>query len=220
MPLRSYAVMHMHIISLTTQKGGTGKSTLATSLAVAAEQAGERVLAIDCDDQRTLTAWAQSRNGKAPMVATLPRSDQLADLLLQAKERFTVVILDTPGRDSALTHITMMAADLCLIPIRPTKADAHGNRPTVDAAIRSHRRFAFILNQCATTIYNPRAEQMAAGLTSLGVLAEPMIGQRVDYQDAYAAGQGVTEYAPSGRAASEIHALWQWVSNEVNHGKG
>jgi chromosome partitioning protein len=209
------ATTKCHVISLTTQKGGTGKSTLATCLAVAAGEAGEQVLAIDCDEQGTLTAWAHGRSGQPPMVAALPRADRLADFIHEARDRFSVVFLDTPGRDSALTHATMTAADLCLIPIRPTKVDAHGNKPTLQACIRSNRRFAFVLNQCATTIFSPRAHEMAAGLSALGVLAQPMIGMRVDYQDAYSAGQGVTEYAPEGKAAAEMRQLWLWISKEV-----
>ena len=43
---------------------------------------------------------------------------------------------------------------------------------------------------------------MAEGLSEIGVLAKPVIGQRVDFQDACAAGQGVTEWAPEGKAAA------------------
>jgi chromosome partitioning protein len=53
---------------------------------------------------------------------------------------------------------------------------------------------------------------MAAGLRSLGVLAEPLICQRADYQDAYAVGQGVREYAPKSKAAEEMRALWLSVA--------
>jgi chromosome partitioning protein len=205
----------MRTIALCTQKGGSGKSTIATSLAVCAAQAGEQVIAIDTDDQGTLAAWGLARPAGAPTVAAMTRAHQLAELLAEARTRFGVAVIDTPGRDSALTHTVMAAADLCLVPIRPTKADAHGNRPTVEACIRADRRFAFVLTQCATTIYNPRAEQMAAGLTALGVLAPTLIGLRVDYQDAYAAAQGVTEYAPESRAADEIRTLWAWISSTV-----
>ena len=55
----------------------------------------------------------------------------------------------------------------------------------------------------------------AGGLFSwrakLGILAEPMLSSRIDYQDAVAAGLGVTEYAGEGRAAQEISALWTWI---------
>ena len=56
---------------------------------------------------------------------------------------------------------------------------------------------------------------MAAGLASLGLLAEPMIHARADFQDAFAAGQGVTEYAPKGQAAEEIRSLWAWVDRQA-----
>jgi chromosome partitioning protein len=49
----------------------------------------------------------------------------------------------------------------------------------------------------------------------LGVLAEPPIAQRNDHQDAIGAGQGVTEFNPSGKAAEEIRALWAWVKHKM-----
>jgi chromosome partitioning protein len=57
-------------------------------------------------------------------------------------------------------------------------------------------------------------------LTGLGVLAEPMLSARVDFQDAMAAGLGVTEYAPDCRAAREIEALWGWIRMQLDVGKG
>jgi chromosome partitioning protein len=46
-----------------------------------------------------------------------------------------------------------------------------------------------------------------------------MIGARVDYQDAYGAGQGVTEYAPQGKAADEMRKLWSWITDEMSKEK-
>ena len=83
--------------------------------------------------------------------------------------------------------------------------------PTVQALLRGENPFAFVLNQCSTIPNNTRAAEMAAGLRSLGKLAGPLICQRADYQDAYAIGQGVTEYAPRGKAAEEMRALWASV---------
>jgi chromosome partitioning protein len=56
-----------------------------------------------------------------------------------------------------------------------------------------------------------RTSQSAKGLTHLGVLAEPTLCARMDFQDAIEAGLGVTEYARGGRAAQEIEALWSWI---------
>ena len=136
-------------------------------------------------------------------------------LLATASKDYTLAIVDTPGADSPATHNAMTAADLCLVPLRPTRPDALGIKPTVDALIRGHKRFAFILTQCPTVVRSSRAAEMAAGLVSLGLLAESMICSRADYQDAYAAGQGVTEYAPNGKAAEEIRQLWGWINKET-----
>ena len=207
----------MRIITFVTQKGGTGKSTLATSLAVAAMQAGEKVLAVDLDEQGTLAGWAEIRKGVAPAVARLPKheSARLPELLKKAADSYTLAILDTPGTDSPATHNAMSAADLCLVPLRPTRPDGLAVAPTVQALIQGKRHFAFVLSQCPTTPKNSRAAEMASGLGSLGLLAEPLICQRADYQDAFAAGKGVTEYAEDGKAADEIRHLWLWVDKHA-----
>jgi chromosome partitioning protein len=211
----------MRIITFVTQKGGTGKSTLATSLAVAAMQAGETVLAIDLDEQGTLARWAEIRNDPAPAVARLPKheSARLPELLKKAAETYTLAIIDTPGTDSPATHNAMSAADLCLVPLRPTRPDGLAVAPTVHALITGKRHFAFVLSQCPTTPKGSRAAEMAAGLGSLGLLGEPLICQRADYQDAFAAGKGVTEYAPEGKAADEISQLWAWVDKNAEKAK-
>jgi chromosome partitioning protein len=207
----------MRIITLVTQKGGTGKSTIATGLAVTATQAGEKVIALDLDPQGTLAAWAHIRQQPTPSVAQLPAREtgRLTELLATAAKSFTVALVDTPGADSPMTHNAMTAADLCLVPLRPTRPDGLAIKPTVEALIRGKKRFAFVLNQCPTTPRNSRAAEMASGLSSLGFLAEPMVCQRADYQDAFAAGQGVTEYSPDSKAADEMRQLWNWINRET-----
>lgn len=204
------------ILALVTQKGGTGKSTLCTNLAVAAVEAGQKVLVLDLDEQTTSAEWAESRETDAPSVAAVPKTEsaRLGELIATARQTYSVIILDTPGEDSPMTHNAMSAADLCLVPIRPTRADGRANRVTVAALVRGGKRFAFLLNQCPTTPGSSRADEMAAGLINLGYLAKPMIGSRVDYQDAYAAGQGVIEYAPASKAAEEMRQLWHWIDGE------
>ena len=207
----------MRVVALVTQKGGTGKSTLSTGLAVAAMEAGERVLGLDLDPQGTLAAWGQMREAQAPAVAHLPprETGRLGDVLREAAKTFTLAILDTPGADTPATHNAMTAATLCLLPLRPTRPDGLAIKPTVEALIRGKRPFAFVLSQCPTTPRNTRAAEMAAGLAALGLLAQPLVRQRADYQDAFAAGQGVTEYAPDSKAAEEMRELWAWVDKQT-----
>jgi chromosome partitioning protein len=125
-----------------------------------------------------------------------------------------LAIFDTPGVDSEATQVVAGAANLCLLPARPTVLDIEAAADTFRAAYFGNRRAAFILNQCPPTPRSARATDAAQKL-SLGVLAEPMIAARIDYQDAIAAGLGVTEYAGSGRAADEIKSLWSWIETQL-----
>jgi chromosome partitioning protein len=207
----------MRTIVLLTQKGGTGKTTLAASLAVAAAQSGERVIALDLDPQASLVHWAERRAAAHAvnriMVEPLERERlQRLRAILDglASAGFTLAIFDTAGADGPAVRLITEAADLCLLPARPTRLDMEATATTFRALFLAKRKAAFVLNQCPVTYRSSRAGQAAKGLTELGVLAEPMLATRMDYQDAIAAGLGVTEYDPGGRAAAEIKTLWNW----------
>jgi chromosome partitioning protein len=120
-----------------------------------------------------------------------------------------------PGVDSEAAQVVAGAADLCLLPARPTVFDIEAVADTFRAAYFGNRGAAFILNQCPPTPRSARATDAAQKLAQLGVLAEPMIAARIDYQDAIAAGLGVTEYAGGGRAADEIKSLWSWIETQL-----
>lgn len=209
----------MRTITLVTQKGGAGKTTIAASLAVAAAQAGEKVIALDLDPQGSLAAWGDTRSVEEPAVDRIG-PDNLANLpaILKAlaAEGYTLAILDTAGIASTGGNLAMQAADLALIPARPSRLDLQATMPTIEALMRleMRERFAFILNQCPAG-RSSRATEAANGLGMFGVLAEPMLTQRADHQDALAAGQGVTEYARDGKAADEIRALWIWAARKM-----
>jgi chromosome partitioning protein len=209
----------MRTITLVTQKGGAGKTTIAASLAVAAAEAGERVVALDLDPQGSLANWGDSRTAETPAVDRVAAGQvqNLSEILAAlAKKRFTVAFLDTAGIESTAGNLAMKAADLALIPARPSRLDLAATMPTIETLMRlgMKSRFAFILNQCPPG-RNSRAAEAANGLAMFGVLAEPSLTQRADHQDAIAAGQGVTEYAPEGRAADEVRQLWQWISRKT-----
>ena len=209
----------MRTLTLVTQKGGVGKTTLAASLAVAAAQAGEKVVALDLDPQGSLGVWGDTRTADAPAVDRLP-AERLGELpaILEAlkAEGYTVAILDTAGVSSTGGNLAMQAADLALVPARPSRLDLQATMPTIETLMRlgMRDRFAFALNQCPPG-RSSRATEAASGLSMFGVLAEPPLAQRADHQDAIAAGQGVTEFAPDGKAAEEIRALWAWVDRKM-----
>lgn len=212
----------MRAIAFLTQKGGAGKTTLAASLAVAAAQAGERVIALDLDPQASLARWGQRRaTTQAPykvMVEPLERERlQRLPAILDGLSGagFTLAVFDTAGADGPAVRLITEATDLCLLPARPSRLDVEATAATFRAVFLAKRRAAFILNQCPATYRSSRARDAAKGLTCLGVLAEPMLSTRMDYQDAIAAGLGVTEYDREGRAAQEMKALWNWIRTQL-----
>jgi chromosome partitioning protein len=128
---------------------------------------------------------------------------------------YSLAILDTAGIDSAATVAAMRAADLALIPARPSLADIEATRPTFSALAQLGRPYAFVLNQCAPHPKSGRAADAAKALKLLGALALPLIALRADHQDAFAFGLGVTEHDPNGKAADEVRRLWQWANRRM-----
>ncbi|MGA0593886.1 AAA family ATPase [Enterovirga sp. CN4-39] len=199
----------MKAITFVTQKGGSGKSTLCISLAVAAQEAGQSVCILEMDRQATVTDWAEHRKADTPEVAQIDAT-QLDDIMNRLRDSdFDYVFIDTPGVDSPGSLAAIRAADLCVIPCRPTPADLRAFKPTLAAIYRLEKKFAFVLNQTPPRSY--RVRDAADGLAVLGVLPDVNIVTRNDHQDALGMGQGVTEYNPTGQAASEIRRLWTWI---------
>jgi chromosome partitioning protein len=206
----------MRSIAFVTQKGGAGKTTLTASLAVAAAATGEKVVALDFDSQASLVRWSERRKAaNAPNTVViepleserLPQLSAILDGLAGAG--FTVAVFDTA--DAGGVHLVIDSVDLCLLPLRPTRLDVDAARATYRAAFLAKRRAAFVLNQCPSTYRSLRASVAAQELMRLGVLAEPMLPACIDFQDAFAAGLGVTEHARDGKAAQQIDALWRWT---------
>src|ERR1019366_9423582 len=115
---RCYGAL-MRTLAFVTQKGGAGKTTLAATIAVAAVETGEKVIALDLDPQGSLAAWGNDRDADAPTVDSLPsdKVTQLAQVLAALEKKgFTLAILDCAGIVSTSTNPAIKAADLCLIP--------------------------------------------------------------------------------------------------------
>lgn len=204
----------MKAITFVTQKGGSGKSTLCISLAIAAQEAGRSVCILEMDRQATISDWAEHRNRETPEVAQID-ANQLDDIMQRLQgSAYDYVFIDTPGVDSPGTLSAIRAADLCIIPCRPTPADLRAFKPTLAAVYRLEKRFAFVLNQTPPRSY--RIRDAADGLAVLGVLPDVNVVMRNDHQDAIGMGQGVTEFNPTGQAAQEIRRLWTWIEKRTN----
>jgi chromosome partitioning protein len=211
----------MYTIVLATQKGGSGKSTLAIGLALAAIQAGHTVRLIETDSQGTLSNWQGRRPYAEPLVEPVYSAADIEGRLLALDHcGVTLTIIDTAGGTSAATTAAIRYANLCLIPSRPSVADVEAAVSTLNVARAWNTPFAFVLNQ--TPIRGQRVSNAAIVLGDelsddlSSVVAQPYIVMRNDHQDALGLGLAVIEYAPSGKSADEVRALWQWVETRLN----
>lgn len=210
----------MKVISLVTQKGGSGKTTLALNFAVAAMGKKERVVILDMDAQGTARKWYERRVDENPPLVEVVASDLEKAVAGARAQKFDWVLIDTPGRDDAAQAAAIRVADFCIIPCRPSAADLEATPTTVETIKRLKKPYAFVLTQTPPRSFRIREAQM--GLSYMGLVCPSPIVLRNAYQDAQSMGLGVTEFESDGRAAMDVSECWQWVVSKikkVNYGK-
>ncbi len=202
------------ILAFVSQKGGVGKSTLAVAVAWELQARGDRVLVVDSDPQATVrvTGEVATENGApAPSIVALGRDMHRPDQIPLLAQGFDHVVIDTPGRLGDVQRSALMVADMAVVPVGQSAADAWGISETIELIrqARTHRpelRAALVITRKMprTTLGKSAREVLAAsGLELLG--AETTY--RVAWQEALAAGSGPAQYAPRDRAALEARSL-------------
>lgn len=205
----------MRTIAFVTQKGGAGKSTLASSVAVAASAAGERVVVIDLDPLQTLVTWSATRKDSNFAVEHAPPAKLKPLIAALEKKGVTLVVIDAPGQGGDETLAAIRVADLCIIPARPNAFDLWASEKTRAQIKDAGADYAFLLNQCPPSQQTARVELGAKALQAIGGLLAPLVSARVDYQEAARLGLGVTEYNPDGVAALEMKELWASIKRRL-----
>ncbi|MDH3659819.1 MAG: ParA family protein [Alphaproteobacteria bacterium] len=198
----------MQTVAVIGQKGGTGKTTLVTLLAVAAEMAGQVTAAIDVDPQVSLCKWSDRRQSDSPIVVD-SQPGRLPHALDAARRRgVDLAIIDTAGRAEQATVIAAKASDLVILPFQPSVADLDTLEGTLDLLRLAGGRVRLaVLNRVRAQ--GQREEEAATWLKGADVPVCPvMLGDRITYQDAYAAGQAPMEYAPGSKASVEGRQLY------------
>jgi chromosome partitioning protein len=206
----------MDVVAVLSQKGGAGKTTLALSLALAAQHAGRVAAVVDLDPQATATNWADRRENHPPAVVSAQPA-RLAHVLKAAEDSGAqFVVIDTPPRSEASAMAAAKAATLILIPCRPAVFDLD-TVPTTLELIRlsGNAKVAAVLNGVAPA--GNEREQAQQFLEGLGIAVCPdALGYRKAFSHAGAVGQGAQEYDPSGKAAEEIKQVYEFISKLLN----
>lgn len=201
----------MRTLAIISQKGGSGKTTVAVHLAVCAELAGQTAAIIDLDPQASAAEWASRREAESPEVIRAA-PEQLASLLDQARANGAgFAIIDTAPHSDRAATIAAGLADVILIPCRPAAFDVAAIPTTLDilklAGVKD--RAAILLN--AVPPQGKTGEEAAEGLAQLGRVVPVRLVHRAAYSHAVNDGRSVEEFEPSGKAAEEIRALYRWI---------
>ena len=205
----------MKIISVVSQKGGVGKTTLATNLAVLSERAGHPTVLLDLDPQATAAKWGDKRDGKPPDVVAA-QAARLGRLLEDAKRQGAgVAIIDTaPAADTAALE-AVKAADLILVPCQPSDFDLGAVGATVRVAEQVAGKPSWVV-MSAVPPTSKITDETVVVLTDAGVRVAPVrIVRRLDFVNGLPAGQAAIEWHPSGKAAKEASTLWEWACQQV-----
>ncbi|WP_085344854.1 ParA family partition ATPase [Vibrio sp. ArtGut-C1] len=201
----------MKVIAVLNQKGGSGKTTIATHLARALQLDGSDVLLVDSDPQGSARDWAAVREDHPLTVVGIDRPTIDRDVKNIAR-KIEFVVIDGAPQAADLAVSAIKAADLVLIPVQPSPYDIWATAELVDLVKQrievtdGRLQAAFVVSRAikGTRIGGEVTEALAG--YELPVL-DARITQRVSYPGTAAAGITVLESEPNGDAAAEVRAL-------------
>lgn len=200
----------MKVLSVISQKGGVGKTTLATALAVAAEQDGKIIALFDLDDQASACFWSDIRESSTPVVKDI-KAVRLPTYLESMREAgCDLVIIDCPPVHKDIALEAAAPADFVLIPTKPDLFDIRSMRMTVDLIDRIDKPSAVVLTFCPPS--GPEVPGAREAVTQIGARLCPVeIGLRKSYARAQQTGRSAQEFEPDGKAAEEIKRLYEYI---------
>jgi len=200
----------MKVIAVLNQKGGSGKTTIATHLARALQLAGADVLLVDSDPQGSARDWAAVREDQPLTVVGIDRPTIDRDLKQVARKDY--VVIDGAPQAADLAVSAIKAADFVLIPVQPSPYDIWATADLVELVKQrievtdGRLQAAFVVSRAIKGTRIGGEVAQALGGYGLPIL-ETRITQRVSYPGTAAAGTTVLEAEPEGDAAAEIRAL-------------
>lgn len=203
----------MRVITMASRKGGAGKTTIASHLAVEAVRCGQGPVAIiDTDEMAGLRKWWQARTAETPVLVDL--AGGVAKTLEALRgQGFKLVFIDTPPALTQDATDAVLAADLVLVPVQPSPDDLRAIGGTVSLANTAKRNFIFVLNRVKKRVR--LTAEAAVALSQYGPIAPVHLGDRTDYAGAKTGGLTAPEVDPVGPAAGEVAGLWTYVENSL-----
>jgi chromosome partitioning protein len=209
------------IVTVGGIKGGSGKSTVATNLAVIRSQEGHDVLLIDADDQETSSDFTMLRNesieGGAGFTSIKLTGPAVRTETLRLKEKYEDIIIDTGGRDTTSQRAALSVSDALLIPFMPRSFDLW----TIDKVAELVEEMRMANPNLSAYTFLSKADSRGSDNDDTADLLksserlqfiEPSLGLRKAFSNAAAAGLAVTEAKPQDpKAIEEMLLLYRFI---------
>lgn len=204
----------MRVLALASQKGGSGKTTLAGHLAVQAQRAGAGpVVLIDIDPQGSLADWWNEREDEFPAFAQTAVARLAQDLVTLREQGFKLAVIDTPPAITMAIQSVISVADLVVVPTRPSPHDLRAVGATVDICARASKPLIFVVNSALSKARI--TSEAAAALAQYGTVAPVVLHHRTDFAASMIDGRTVMEIDPYGRSSQEMEALWAYLAERL-----
>jgi chromosome partitioning protein len=193
------------VITVTQQKGGAGKTTLAIHLAVALSQQGKRVAAIDIDPQGSFTHWHKIREnllgeGYTGLHFVAVPGWRVATEVSRLAREYDVIVIDSPPHTETESKTAIRVAHLAVIPVQPSPTDVWATNATLDLAKREHIPALLVFNRVSS---QSKLAKEFAGQLGPNLLSN-YLGNRVAFASCLLEGRTVTETEPTSVAAKEM----------------
>ena len=202
-------------------KGGSGKTTIATNLAVIRSAENHDLLLIDADDQETATDFTILRNerseGNAGYTSIKLAGPAVRTQTQRLADKYQDIIIDTGGRDTTSQRAALTIADLLLVPFVPRSFDIWTLEKVgalvgeMQPANQNLKAYAFLNRADSRGQDNDEAMSFLRESSALTFIETP-IGSRKAFSNAAAQGLGVTELRPPDpKAVDEIQILYRYI---------
>jgi len=214
------------IVVVASEKGGTGKTTLATNLSVVRRQKGSDVLLVDCDPQHSSSDFAAVRDQEShqpELTCSCVSGRSTGSEIRKLEPKFDDIIVDVGGRDSVTLRSALLEADLLIIPFLPSQYDAWGIQRMDDLlgevkTLNTHLKTIGVMNKVDA---NPRtgmtqeASEIAENFRNIRLL-DGGVGYRVAFRRSVADGLAVTEMKHKDKKAiQEIENVYKEVFQDA-----